>query len=72
MIDFNMFFSDTFYLTSEAELMKDISKIDDRLHDLMTMSDVESVSIHVVNSTITIIKAFNNFNYNYKSIKYNT
>ena len=69
MIDFNMFFSDTFYLTSEAELMKDISKIDDRLHDLMTMSDVESVSIHVVNSTITItiIKAFNNYNYNYKA-----
>ena len=40
----NIIISDTFYLTSETELMKDIAKIDDRLHDLVTMSDVETVS----------------------------
>ena len=31
--------------------MKDIAKIDDRLHDLITMSDVESVSESTVFST---------------------
>ena len=46
-----LFLSDTFYLTSETELMKDIAKIDDRLHDLVTMSDVETVSCFSVNKS---------------------
>ena len=47
----NIIISDTFYLTSETELMKDIAKIDDRLHDLVTMSDVETVSYSSVNKS---------------------
>ena len=41
-VKFNHSFLDDFYVLTEAELMKELSKVDDQLHDIGTMSDVES------------------------------
>ena len=41
--------------------MKDIAKIDDRLHDLITMSDVESVSLSTFLAEVEIMQYSKNF-----------